>query len=241
MRIPRFLLLAVLTAGAAPATAERLTIDPAGSVLAILTHKAGFASGAAHDHLVTAPVTALELDFDHANPEATRASLVVPVDSLEIDHFAARRRYRDRMREIGFGPAELAPVADSDRQKVRKAMLGESQLDAAHFPEIRAELLSFARAAEPSGEFDRLARLRITIHGRTIERDLAARYEANVTGVLAEAWGELLFSEFGIEPYSAVLGAVKNQDRIHLYVRLVAAPAGAGATTVAPPPVRERR
>jgi hypothetical protein len=41
----------------------------------------------------------------------------------------------------------------------------------------------------------------------------------------AEALGELRFTEFGIEPYTAALGAVKNADQFHLWVDLVATPA----------------
>ncbi|MEZ5312952.1 MAG: hypothetical protein R2862_04475 [Thermoanaerobaculia bacterium] len=121
------------------------------------------------------------------------------------------------MREIGFGPAELAPVADSDRQKVRKAMLGESQLDAARFPEIRAELL--VRKGGGTGRRIRPPGPPAGHHPRQDDRARSSRaLRSERDWVLAEAWGEPLFST-GIEPYSAVLGAVKNQDRIHLYIR----------------------
>ena len=209
--------LSIASAGAA-----EWQVDPAKSVLAVLTHKAGIASGLAHDHLVTAPVAGLALSFDSAAPEATRAALVVAVEALEIDHFAARRAYQARLQELGFGPATLAPVADSDRKKVRQAMLGESQLDALNFPEIRAELLSLVRAAAPRSAFDWTAKLRLSVHGKSVERDLAARFTLAGGQLTAEAWGEFRFSEFGIEPYSAALGAVKNEDRFHLYLALAA-------------------
>lgn len=50
----------------------------------------------------------------------------------------------------------------------------------------------------------------------------AARHEW-VDGVLTvEATGAFLFTDFGIEPYSAFLGLVKVADPFHLYLRLVA-------------------
>ena len=67
--------------------------------------------------------------------------------------------------------------------------------------------------------------MRLTIHGKTIERRLPATFRV-ADGVLsAEIVGELRFEEFGIEPYSTMLGAIRNDDRFHLYVSVVARPA----------------
>lgn len=221
MRIVALTFLAALSMPSRAVAAE-LIVDPAKSVLAVLTHKAGLAAGLAHDHLVTAPLAGLTISFDASAPEATRATLVVATEALEIDHFAARKSYEKRLHELGFGPATLAPITDSDRRKVRAAMLGKSQLDAASYPEIRAELISLTRAARPQNAFDWTAKLRLSVHGKSVERGLAARFVSEGDQVTAEAWGEFSFSELGIEPYSAALGAVKNQDRFHLYLALLA-------------------
>jgi len=200
--------------GAQPAlVAER-------SVLAVLIHKGGVASGLAHDHLVTAPLAALDLKLDSAAPEATRATLKLAVEKLEIDHFAARAKWKGRLKELGVGPDKLDPIADSDRGKIREAMLGKSQLDAAGFPEISAELLGLRRAEGVAKPFTGYAKLRLTIHGKTVEREIPARWSAEGGVAEAEALGEFKFTEFSIKPYSAALGAVKNQDGFHLYVAL---------------------
>ena len=213
--------------GPAPAAAlpaEAYAIDAERSLFAVLTHKAGIGSGLAHDHLVVAPRPTVELRFDPAQPEATSFRFAVAVETLEIDAAAARSAWKGRFRELGMHSGELPPVGDSDRLKVRTAMLGASQLDAEKFPEIRAEVAGLVRrAAAPAAGWN--VRLRLTIRGRTVERELPATWSAAGGDVTAEVVGTFLFSEFGIEPYSTMFGAIRNDDRFHLYVSVVARPA----------------
>ena len=60
------------------------------------------------------------------------------------------------------------------------------------------------------------------IHGKTVERSLPATWSEKEGTLTAEIWGEYGFEEFGIEPYSTMLGAIRNDDRLHLYVSVVA-------------------
>jgi polyisoprenoid-binding protein YceI len=206
----------------ASALAADLQVDAANSVFAVLTRKAGVAAGLAHDHLITAPGAAATLQFDPAQPEATRATLKLEVANLEFDAPGPRSRLAGRLSELGIGPKELPPVSASDRRKVREAGLGEDQLDAAASPALEAELLGLGKAAMANGAFAWTAKLRLTIRGKSVERPLATRFESSDGKVTAEAWGEFKFSDFGIEPYSAALGAVRNDDRFFVYVSLAA-------------------
>ena len=76
------LLLAFL-AGPAFAAPPEYTVDGTRSLFAVLTHKAGIASGLAHDHLVVAAQATTRLEFDPASPEATRFTFAAAVDALE--------------------------------------------------------------------------------------------------------------------------------------------------------------
>jgi len=196
----------------------------------VLTHRAGLGARLAHEHLVVAPLGAVALDFDPARPEAARLALATRADALEIDAPAARAHWGERLVELGALAGEgLAAVPEKDRPKVREAMLSPGQLDAARFPEIRAELLALARRAGPGGARVALgwtARVRLTVRGKSIDRELAARWQIDESGELvAEALGEARFTELGIEPYSTLLGAIRNDDRFHLFVALAARPA----------------
>ena len=114
----------------------------------------------------------------------------------------------------------LPPVADSDRAKVRAAMLVASHLDGAKFPEIRAEVVALTRSAPPASGW--IAKVQLVIHGKTVERSLPATWSEKEGTLTAEIWGEFRFLDFGIEPYSTMLGAIRNDERFHLYVSVVA-------------------
>ncbi len=215
-------LLTAPAAPAAPAAAPpEYTIDAARSLFAVLTHKAGIASGLAHDHLVVAVPAKTRLDFDSATPEATRFTFAAAVDALEVDAPGPRAAWKGRFRELGIHSGELPPVSDSDRAKVRAAMLGATQLDGAKFPEIRAEVVALTRSASSPGS-EWVAKVHLVIHGKTVERSLPATWSEKEGTLTAEIWGEFRFQEFGIEPHSTMLGAIRNDDRLHLYVSVVA-------------------
>ena len=227
------LTLAATVLAAAPLAAASWTVDPERSTFAVLTHKAGVAAKLAHDHLVIARQPACTLDFDPASPGAARLQVTVPVLALEIDADAARAAHAARLTTLGALTEPFKQVDDGDRKKIRESMLSPGQLFAERFPEVRARLV----ALEPRGGGEGGARValgwnakvEVEIRGQKVEKVFPARFEVTEGAggpVLAgELLGELKFTEFGIEPYSAVLGAVKNADLFHLWVSLVATPA----------------
>ncbi len=214
--------------GAAPALAVPWRVDPERSSFAVLTHSAGVGARLGHDHLIVARGATTELDFDPADPTATRFVFSIPVLALEIDASAARQRYQPRLQLLGALTGELKPIADDDRAKIRASMLSAKQLFAERFPTLRVELLAF----EPRGAGDESrvalgwnARVRVEIRGERVECTFAARWERIGDELRAEVLGELRFTDFGIQPYSALLGAIRNDDLFHLWVELVATPA----------------
>ncbi len=223
------------------------TIDLERSTFAVLTHKAGIAARLAHDHLVVARNPRYTLDFDPAAPETAKLSVTVPVLALEIDADAERAQHAERLTILGALTEPFKPIDESDREKIRTSMLAPKQLFAERYPEVKAELLALAPRGVGGGggggaESARVAlgwnaKLKIEIRGIVVETTVPVRFEV-VEGdagkklgpelgpeLHAELLGELRFTEFGIEPYSAVLGAVKNDDLFHLWVDLVATPA----------------
>ncbi len=209
-----------------PAAAPTWTVDAASSLFAVLTHKAGLGARLAHDHLVVARGATATLAFDPARPEATGFDFSVPVLALDIDPAAERAAEAPRLRALGALDGELAPVDDEDRTEVREAMLSPRQLFASRFSHVRAELAGLAprtaAAPGPLAEFAWEATVRVSVRDRTVERRVPVRLDIDGSTLRAEALGEFRFTEFGIEPYSAFLGAVRNEDLFHIFVRLVA-------------------
>jgi len=233
-RLPALALAALVAAVSAPsARAAGPTpwrIDPGASLFAVLTHRAGFASGLAHDHLVVARGAEASLAFDPGDPAAATFRFSVPALSLDVDPAAERAALAPRLVELGALPGELPAVDDDDRADVRESMLGPRQLHAEQFPTISAELVALERrgAAGARVALGWNATVRVSLHGRTVEKAVPVRWEVADGVLTAEALGEYRFTEFAIEPYSAMLGAVKNADLFHLYVKLVARPAAEG-------------
>ena len=232
--VPRpALFVLALGLAAAPLAATPWQVDRERSVFAVLTHRAGIGSRLAHDHLVVARAPSAQLDFDPARPEAVRFSARANVVALDVDPPAERAALSQRLIELGALAAALPEVDPGDREKVRKAMLGRDQMAPESFPEVGAELLALAPRGGGDGDGARVApgwsaRVRLTVRGRAVERVIPVRWEVRAGELAAEALGEFRFTEFGIEPYSTMLGAIRNDDRFHLYVVLVARPDGAG-------------
>ena len=216
--------LAALAAGS-DLSAAQFRVRPKDSILALITHKAGFASGLAHNHLIAATEYDATLEFDKASIEATRFELHLRCKDLVADDPELRSAWQPRLRELGILDKPFSKVGEKARNKIRNSMLGEKQLDADAFPDISVSTLSVrdtsSDMAEP--EFPFLETIALEVHGQRVEREFAARYSLENGELLVEAFGIVRFSDFGIKPFSTFLGAVKNEDEFHMYIRLVAA------------------
>ncbi|HLF56922.1 MAG TPA: hypothetical protein VI942_08760 [Thermoanaerobaculia bacterium] len=215
----------VLALVAAPAAAAGWSVDEGSSVFAVLTRPAGAGAKLAHPHLVVARGVKTTLEFDGKSAESARFTLSAPVLSLDVDPTAERKSLAARLETLGAHEGALPPIGDGDRKKIRKSMLEEGQLAAERFPAVRAELVALERRGGGEGARVALgwnARVRIEVRGKTVEKTFPARWELEGGELRAEVLGEAKFTEFGIEPYSAFLGAIRNADLFHFYVRLVA-------------------
>lgn len=165
-----------------------------------------------HDHVIHATAYQSEIRFDPAAPEHCSALLRIPVASLLVDEPSLRTR-------LGL-PGTLD---DSDRKSVREHMLAADQLDASKYPRIEIQVQGCVGTATAS---EYRADLTITIHGKAQKRAQAALVRLK-NGRLSTT-GSLRFShaDFGMQPYSAWLGAVSNLDAIDLLWSLDADPAG---------------
>ncbi len=217
---------------AAPASASSWRVDTERSVFAVLTHKAGLGARLAHDHLIVARGAEASFDFDPADPGAARATVAANVLALDVDPPAERRDLSSRLIELGVLREPLPAVDEGDRVKVRKAMIDDGQLSAERFPEVRGELVDFRpkpASADPAAERHGEANLRLTVRGRTREVVLPVAWRLTGDELVADGVVGARFSDFGIRPYSTLLGAIRNDDRFDVYVRLVARPVAAEA------------
>ena len=213
-------ILVLLAAG--PAAAATAEVVPGRSVIAIVTHKAGMASGMAHEHVIAASNYTTKLEFDPGTPTATRFDFRAQAHDLVVDDPNVREPLFDRLKELGIVSEPFKKITEENRSEVRKSMLGPKQLDAEHFPEISGTILGVEAKPKSDDEFPFLVKIAFEAHGQRVEREIDARFVETEGGYELEAFGELAFTELGVKPYSAFMGAVRNQDAFHLYVRISA-------------------
>jgi polyisoprenoid-binding protein YceI len=185
------------------------TVDPARSEFVVRLFKAGVGSALAHDHVVRATHYSGRIQGDPDEPSSVSIDVEVQSASLRADEPATRARY---------GLSALP--SDSDREEIQRTMESTTQLDVAGHPTMRFH----------STRVERNAGDRFTVTGELTIRDVGqpVSFPAIVEqrdGAL-HARGSFRFrqSSFGFRPYSAFLGAVKNQDEVVLEFDVVAPP-----------------
>lgn len=211
---------------AMPVFAGEYTVDREESVFAVVTHKAGLARGLAHNHLVAPSEYEAALTFTPGDIEQTRFSLQFNVADLVADDPDAQEKWSGAIVEAGILEKPLEAISEKNREKIRKSMLSSDQLDEEAFPAIEATLTRLEKKPlEVAGaEYEYTATLELNIHGTAVEHAFGANVEGDESSVHIEAAGSLLFSDFGIDPYSAFLRTVRNKDTFHIWVMFQAAP-----------------
>jgi polyisoprenoid-binding protein YceI len=190
------------------------------TLLAVVTQRAGPAARFAHDHLVRPDRYDARIELDPEAPEEAELSLELEVRELRVDDQEWKARTEDRLQELGLLPEPFRPLTEGEAADVREAMLGESQLAADLHPRIRLETTGVERVDDEAFPFR--VSYDITIGDFTRGREVRARIaEAGEGRLVVEAFGALRFTDFGIRPYRAFLGAVQTRDEFFLYAWIV--------------------
>lgn len=218
--------LAILLAAAGSGSAVAAAPTGDQPFFALITHKAGFAKGRAHNHLIVAGSPEVRLDFDAANPLETRFQMTTLAEQLVVDDPELQKAWYPRLEQLGILDEPFKGANGKQRAKIRATMLGPKQLHADRFPTIEARILSVLdKPSYYGGEtFPYEVALKFSVHGQTATAPLAGRLQKENGHQVLEAVGTFQFTDFGIRPFSAFAGAVKNQDVFHVYARVAADP-----------------
>ena len=189
----------------APVGKRTFAIDTKKSSIVIQVFKDGAAAALAHDHVVDVRDFSGSIVADAADP----ASATVEVTAKTASFFNDESKLRKKFGLDG-------EMSEKDRKSIEDNMKSTEQLDVAGFPTVKFVSSSVSKDG---------ARLKlngkVTLHGVT--KDVSMPLEAKVEGdtVTGTATFRLKTSDYGIKPYSALLGAVKNKDEIVLHLHLV--------------------
>jgi polyisoprenoid-binding protein YceI len=156
--------------------------DASSAECLVLTYKEGFLSAIAHDLAIR--VESFDLDIDEGTV-AVRARF----DAASLRVVSAQKD----------GAPQPDALSDGDKQKIEHSIA----VDVLHVRE-HATIVFTSSAVVPEGDGYRIAGA-LTLHGKTRPIELAVRTE----GARRVAEVRLHQPDFGIKPFSAMLGALK--------------------------------
>lgn len=194
------------------------------SVFAILTQKAGVAKGLAHNHFVYASRFQAQFETDLADLKQTRLNVQFPVTDLVVDDHQTSVKWFPVLKLMGLLEEPFEAQSEGNLKKIRKSMLGKRQLNAKIHKTISAQILEIRKEKTEIGNrsFAYALDVEVEIVGKKIRAVFPAELQVQADIFSLESLGRLTFSQFGIEPYSAMLGAVSNKDEFFVYVNLKA-------------------
>lgn len=200
------LLLAGGARGTAAAEPVGYTLVSGQSQVIAVLRREGALSVLAHDHVLVARKLDATLRVALTDLERSTAELTLKAADLIVDAPSDRQA------------AGLADTLEEDsRAEIRDTMLSAEGLDAGRFPVMRMRLLR-ARGAPSEADLT----VALSIHGVEKEYSVFATVLPQGERIRIRGTFELLQSEHGIQPYTALLGAIAVEDRVTVTFDLVA-------------------
>lgn len=187
---------------AVPAGPRTYVIDGARSQVHVRVFKEGAAKALAHDHIVAAYDVQGSLTATANEAAGAQLTVTVSAASLVSDEPKLRTLYQ-----------LVTQLTDGERKSVNGSM--KELLDVAKFPAIR-----FTSSGVTAKDGKWLVSGTFSLHG--VERALTVPATVRFEGDRAygEAFFDLKTSDYGMPPYAAFLGAVKNKDTVSIGVKL---------------------
>jgi hypothetical protein len=165
-------------------------IEPGDSLVLVRAYRGGRLAKLGHDHVVSSRELRGFID-----PEKGRCDLYVAVESLEVDEPAQRAA-------AGFD----STPSESDVADTRRNML-DKVLEAERFPFVVVRVGAVTRDALEA---------EISLHGVTRALRIPAEIDSSPARIEVAGRFALKQTDFGIEPFSVLSGALAVQDQIEL-------------------------
>ena len=200
-----------------PPGATRYALEPESSRIWLQLQADGALARLGHTHVIVTQQLRGTV-WLHPQLERSALELVIPVSALLVD---------DPRERAAAGAAFAEPLDAEARAGTREHMLGESQLDAAHYPSLTQRSLHVSPtepAANVGGGAGRTAvfEFQVTLREHTAQRSVPVNWQLQGEQLRASGAVEFRQSDLGIEPYSALLGALRVADSIAARFEIVA-------------------
>ena len=185
--------------------------DDADSLLYVQVYKDpdAAASGLAHDHVMRATNWNGFVSYNPSDIDECAMQFSLPVQDLQVDE--------DAMRElVGYSDT----ISQSDRETIKEHMLADNQLSASQNPTISfvstdCQLLH-ERILTVTGD--------MSIRNEVRTWDVDIEFTVQSDALYMSSTIDFTHSDFGIEPYSAFFGAVRNAEPLKITFDMVGYP-----------------
>lgn len=184
-------------------------LDPTRSEFVVYLSRTGVARAFADDHVIRATSYYGGAHVDLMDLTASWLWVEVEADSLVADEQPTRQKY-----------GLLHPVDADARAKIQATFESPEQLDVKKYPTITFKSTSIA---VEQGSCWRVTG-DLTIHGVTRPVSFVATMNEDRPNLFGCAVLRFKQSDFGITPYSAALGTVRNVDEVVLYLEILLQP-----------------
>jgi len=185
-------------------------LQPGASRLWVFVSRAGALARLGHNHVIAARGLDGVLAVPGQAWQDTRGELLLAVRRLAVDPPQVRADL-----EPGIGPSP----PDADIAATRDNLLGAELLDAADHPRLRVFLRSLSGTpARP------VARLEAEVRGRRHALELPVRVERDGARLTVSGLAAIEHAALGLEPFSALGGALRVGDPLVFDFRLVYRP-----------------
>ena len=205
-------LIAIATIAALVVSAEagpdeysgEYSVDTGRSEFVVRLFRGGVAAALAHDHVIRAAEFDGGARLDASDLEGSFIWVEVQAASLKADEPKVRRKY---------GLAQR--ISEKDRARIQATMLSAKQMDVENYPTISFRSTGITKQADA----EYLIVGDLTIHGvtKSISFPVTAPAEEDGGGFHAAVSIDFRQSDYGIEPFSAMFGAVRNKDGASLH------------------------
>lgn len=189
---------------------QRYVIDDSTSQLLVYTYRGGKLARFGHNHVLNAQLLAGEVALA-TDITGSRFQLEVPLAGIEVDNPTLR---------AAAGPEFNSKPSPEDVAATRANMLGPDGLDATVAPAavIQGTVIEVSGAR---AMLDMRVTVRETTHRQAVEVTVVTDTDSlRISGTTA-----LMHSDFGIAPFSVMLGALTVKDKVDIRFELVARPA----------------
>ncbi|MCO4746209.1 MAG: YceI family protein [Proteobacteria bacterium] len=202
------LALALALAPAAQAAPTTYTVKPADGRLYVVVKYVRGTAIRGHDHVVGASKYTGTITWDPEDLSACNVAYALKVEDLAVDPGDARTW------EHLHGE-----TPEKDKPKIKANFMGKYQLQADQFPEISFQSQSCTQNGDRVDVTGAM-----TMHGVSHTVTVPMKIDATPDSFTAQGSTELLLTDYGMDPFTALLGALKNENALKLVIETRATP-----------------